>query len=187
MNPNNHLLATTGTQLMEICHLLNALEVMDSQDAIGSDKSRAEVRTQVSQLRTAIDRDFIKPIEKKLPSVLFMPPADLDRFLESKAKEAAEGEASTSSHLEFPDQFTAVLVRQTAFNVLTLLNRSSAIYEKQKNCSPESKRLFKQKIAALTEGVKEILEDLFVEQGELAVGNWKQEDWAERKNQRTQK
>ncbi len=183
MNPNNHLLATTGTQLMDICHLLNALEVMDSQDAIGNDKSRAEVRTQVSQLRTAIDRDFIKPIEKKLPSVLFMPPADLDRFLDNKAKEQADSE-TVSEHLEFPDQFTAVLVRQTALNVITLLNRSHAIYEKQKNCSPESKRLFKKKITALTDSLKNILEDIFTEQGELAIGSWKSEDWTERKNQR---
>lgn len=189
MNPNNHLLATTGTQMTELSYLLTALETLISEDGFGNDKSRAEVRTQVALLKASIDKDFIKPIEKKLPSVLFMPPAELDRAADEVRKIREQSLASdepVAESLEFADQFSAVLIRQTMLNIITSLNRSCAIYEKQKNCSVASKRLFRQRMGQLLgEGIRDILVDLFTEQPELAVGTWKQEfDWVEIKKKR---
>ncbi|MBX9571395.1 MAG: hypothetical protein K2X77_21040 [Candidatus Obscuribacterales bacterium] len=179
MDDDEHFNVTVGENVTEVCHLLELTCDLIERDQIGTARQRESIKQLFDASLATFDESILQDIKKKLPHACF---PRLSKYSEMEELTVRSSEEPTEplQHLSFPDKLVAISIRQAVFNVISLLDRSCALFE-HSGSSVEEKNLYKLRIAQILGGpLDEIMTDLFVAHPELAILDWKTDyDWDE--------
>jgi len=180
------LASTIAENLIEVCHILENTASLVSDANYGLEQERQHLQNAITKIIATINLELMDEILQKHAALSKInaryenpTPKELENV---RAPRFDLKPIERAHHLEFSDRQTAILIRQTIFNIRYLLNRSCTLYVWRSEIPELEKTLFRIRIGHTIGGsLNDILDDLFIAHPDLAICGFEEFNWSHAK------